>query len=238
MKPLLIVCILLSPLCAAAQTKNGAAPAPPAATSAPATARDIPKLEDFHIDVDSSGGFKTPVGTTKQMNTLKVSDLPSDNDPPFSIDSTVKCAMFEALVVENEKRGGALARMMPTEVLAAVPAAATHCLVRNITGLPENMHDFVYADYGAAVDALAESNRREYNELVEKYNAVVEKHNALLAVTRNFASQLAATQSDLASQQRINRSLTIYELMPRYTPPPTVNIQVTDCTRLPALCVH
>jgi hypothetical protein len=67
---------------------------------------------------------------------------------------------------------------------------------------------------------------------------LVEKHNALLAVTRSFASQLAATQSDLARQRRINNVLTIYQLMPKYAPPQTINIQVTDCTRLPALCVH
>jgi hypothetical protein len=91
---------------------------------------------------------------------------------------------------------------------------------------------------GAMVDAQIEMDRRQYDELVDRYNQLVEKHNALLAVTRSFASQLAATQSDLARQRRINNVLTIYQLMPKYAPPQTINIQVTDCTRLPALCVH
>ncbi len=231
MKPLWIACILLSSLCSVAQSSNGVAP-----DSGDKVKN--PKLEDFHFDVDSDGRFKTLAGTTKQMSTLKVSDLPSSNDPPLEIESTVKCITFEALVVENERRGGALARMVPTEVLAAVPAAASSCFARNTMGLRENMHDFVIADVGAIVDAQAELDRREYNELVQRYNALVEKHNTLLAMTRNLAGQLAATQSDLARQQRINSALSIYELMPKYTPPQTVNIQVTDCTRLPALCAH
>jgi hypothetical protein len=232
MKLFLIVCILLSPLCLVAQTTNGGAQVP---------ARDKvqePKLEDFHFDVDSNGRFRTVVGTPKQMSTLKVSDLPNSNDPPFEIETTVKCATFEALVVENERRGGALARMVPTEVLAAVPTAASSCFARNSIGIRENLRDFLFADIGAMVDAQAELDRREYNELIDKYNSLVEKHNALLTMTRSFASQLAVTQSDLARQQRINSALTIYEFMPKYAPPKTVNIQVTDCTRFPALCVH
>lgn len=197
-----------------------------------------PRLEDFRVDVDSEGRFKSPLGTPKQMSTLKVSDLPSPSDPPLDIATTVKCATFEAMVVENEKRGGALGKMVPTEVLSAVFPAASSCLARNLLSLSDSRASFVYADIGAMVDGQIEMDRRQNDELVDRYNQLVEKHNALLAVTRGFASQLAATQSDLARQQRINNALTIYQLMPKYTPPQTINIQVTDCTRLPALCVH
>jgi hypothetical protein len=233
MKPLLILCILLSPLCLVAQNAG-------AAGDSVHDKDQIPKLKDFRVDVDNDGRFKTLAGTMKQMRTLTVSDLPSSNDPPFEIESTVKCLTFEALAVENEERGGALARMVPTEFLAAVPAAASLCFARNTISLSGNMHDWVAADIGAMVDAQEELNRRQYNELVERYNVLVEKHNALLTMTRSLASQLAATQIDLTRQQRINRALTIYEFMPKYTPPQTVNmnIQVTDCTKLPALCIH
>ena len=228
MRLLWIFCIPLLSICALAQ-------------ATPDSKRDKykePRLEDFHIKVDSEGRFMSPAGTPKQMSTLKVSDLPSSNDPALEIATTVKCKTFEALVVENEKRDGAFAKMTPTEVLAAVFPAASSCLARNLLGLSDNMHDFVIADIGAMVDAQVELDRRQYDGLVEKYNELVEKHNALLAVTRNFASQLAAAQSDLARQQPINNALAIYQLMPKYTPPQTINIQVTDCTRLPALCVH
>jgi len=228
MRLLWIFCIPLLSICALAQ-------------ATPDSKRDRykePRLEDFHIKVDSEGRFMSPAGTPKQMSTLKVSDLPSSNDPALEIATTVKCKTFEALVVENEKRDGAFAKMVPTEVLAAVFPAASSCLAGNLLGLSDNMHDFVIADIGAMVDAQVELDRRQYDGLVEKYNELVEKHNALLAVTRNFASQLAAAQLDLARQQRINNALAIYQLIPKYTPPQTINIQVTDCTRLPALCVH
>ena len=228
MKLLWIFCIPLLSVCTLAQTT-------------PDSKRDKykePRLEDIRVDVDSEGRFKTLAGTTKQMSTLKVSDLPSSNDPPLEITTTVKCATFEALVVENEKRNGALAKMVPTEVLAAVFPAASSCLARNLLGLSDNMRDFAIADIGAMVDAQIEVDRRQYDELVDRYNQLIGKHNALLNVTRSFASQLAAAQSDLAQQQRINNALAIYQLMPKYTPPQTINIQVTDCTRLPALCVH
>jgi|SRR5271165_3464073 len=227
-----LFCILLLPICSVAQTTTGVA------SDSTRNKYKEPRLEDIRVDVDSEGRFKTLAGTTKQMSSLKVSDLPNSNDPPFEIESTVKCTTFEALVIENEKRDGAFARMIPTEVLAAVFSAASTCFSRNTVSLRDNVRDFVIADVGAMVDAQAEVDRRQYNELAERYNALVEKHNALLAVTRSFASQLTATQSDLANQQRINNALAIYQLMPKYIPPQTINIQVTDCTRLPALCVH
>ena len=42
-----------------------------------------------------------------------------------------------------------------------------------------------------------------------------------------------------AQQARLANALAMYSLMPRYTPPQTINMNVTlsDCTRLPALCV-
>ncbi len=232
MKLLWILCVLLAAIPSVAQTTGGAA------SESKRGKQQEPKLEDFRVDVDSEGRFKSPLGTPKQMSTLKVSDLPSPSDPPLDTATTFKCLTFEALVVENEKRDGALGKMVPTEVLSAVFPAASSCLIRNLLGLSDSTAGFVYADIAAIVDAQIEMDRRQYDELVDRYNQLVEKHNALLAVTRSLASQLAATQSDLARQQRINNALTIYQLMPKYTPPQRINIQVTDCTRLPALCVH
>ena len=226
MKLLWICCLLLASACTVAQTTTGD------------SKRSDPRLEDFRVDVDKDGTFRTLAGTMAQMSTLKVSDLPSPNDPPLEIATTVKCVTFEALVVENEKRGGALGKMIPTEVLSAVFPAASSCLARNLLGLNDNKAGFVYADIGAMVDTQIESDRRQYGELIDRHNQLVEKYNALLAVTRNYASQLAATQLEVARQAKINNALTIYQMMPKFTPPPSSTIQVADCTRLPALCVH
>lgn len=233
MKLLCLLFILLSSLISLAQTTN------PSVTKSARDESQYPKLEDIKVDVDNEGRFKTMAGTPKQISTLKLSDLPNSSDDPLAIESTAKCLTFEALVLENEKRGGALGKMMPAEVLTGVQPAAATCLFRNAVWLPENRLGFLLADVGAMVDAQAEMDRRQYDQLVEKYNALIEKHNTLLAFTRELASQLATARWDLAHQQQINNTLTTYQLMPKYTPPPpTVNIQITDCTRTPALCVH
>jgi hypothetical protein len=229
MKLLWTFCLLLPSVCTLAQTTTD---------DSKRNKYTEPRLGDFRVDIDNDGRFKTPAGTMKLMSTLKVSDLPSPSDPPLDVVTTYKCATFEALVVEIEKRDGAFGRMVPADVLAAVFPAASLCLSRNMLGINDNTQEFLIADIGAMVDAQAEVHRREYNELVDRYNALIEKHNALLTVTRSFASQLSATQTELVRQQQINNALSIYQLMPKYNPPQTINIQVTDCTRLPALCVH
>jgi hypothetical protein len=66
----------------------------------------------------------------------------------------------------------------------------------------------------------------------------VDQYNALLAVARSLQSQLLAVQMQDAQQRRVSDALTLYQLIPRSMPPQTINLQIVDCNRLPALCVH
>jgi hypothetical protein len=64
---------------------------------------------------------------------------------------------------------------------------------------------------------------------------MVQKYNSLLALAQSQDAQLQAANS---RQQRINNALALYNAMPKYTPPQTINLQVTNCSACPALCVH
>jgi hypothetical protein len=44
--------------------------------------------------------------------------------------------------------------------------------------------------------------------------------------------------AQIGQANRVSNALALYNAMPKYTPPQQINIQVSDCTRLPALCVH
>jgi hypothetical protein len=46
---------------------------------------------------------------------------------------------------------------------------------------------------------------------------------------------IQAVNARLAQSQRINSNLAILGLMPKYNPQ-TINLNASDCTKLPALC--
>jgi hypothetical protein len=84
-----------------------------------------------------------------------------------------------------------------------------------------------------------EKDQNEYIKVVQKLvqdnSAMVQKYNSLLAIAQNQQAQLDVANS---RQQRVNNALAFYNVMPKYQPPQTVNVQVTNCTTSPALCVH
>lgn len=73
---------------------------------------------------------------------------------------------------------------------------------------------------------------------LEHDSMAVDKYNALLADYKDYVQRVSIQLAQIGQANRINNALAIYQLMPKYTPPQTINIQFTDCTRLPALCVH
>lgn len=75
-------------------------------------------------------------------------------------------------------------------------------------------------------------------KLMEHDSLAVEKCNALLADYKDYVQRVGIQLAQIGQANRVNNALAIYQMMPRYTPPQTINLQVTDCTRLPALCVH
>lgn len=74
--------------------------------------------------------------------------------------------------------------------------------------------------------ALLESDSKQYAELVEKYNDLLQRANSVIN-TQN---------ARLARQQQVNNALAIYGALPKQ--PQTVNVNVSDCSKYPALCVH
>lgn len=82
-----------------------------------------------------------------------------------------------------------------------------------------------------------EEIRATYKQVIDKLSAQLSGALAALNVRRSD-TQLAAATEALARQQRINNALAIYGMMPKSVPPQTLNLNVTDCTKFPSLCVH
>jgi hypothetical protein len=99
---------------------------------------------------------------------------------------------------------------------------------------------------GAALDN-AVSVESLFQSLAKHDSSTVDKYNELLANYQNYvrASDAAIArlstgvyQQQQQQQQRVNNALTLYSLMPKYTPPQTIQLQTYDCTKYPAACVH
>jgi len=96
------------------------------------------------------------------------------------------------------------------------------------------------------IAANLERTHQEWSKLfvqaLKHDSDAVDKYNSLLSDYKDYVQrvgiQLAEIGAQSAYQQRVNKALLLYQLMPKYTPPQTINLQVTDCTRFPVLCVH
>jgi chromosome segregation ATPase len=94
------------------------------------------------------------------------------------------------------------------------------------------------ADIKAAARTLLENDAIVYpatNQLRADHNDLIQKYNSLLGIAQNQQAQLSALNS---RQQRFNNALAVYSAMPKYQPPQQVNVQISNCTALPALCAH
>jgi hypothetical protein len=68
--------------------------------------------------------------------------------------------------------------------------------------------------------------RKEHEDLIAQYDKTLEQAKW----------DIQAANARLAQSRRINSNLAILGLMPNYNPPQTINLNVSDCTKLPALC--
>ena len=118
-------------------------------------------------------------------------------------------------------------------------------LSKEIRGLPLNDLDKQVLAAGATdstaltIAADIEKNVNQGVDVIKKLaddnSKLTYRYNSLLSTAQNLQLQLDAATS---RQQRVNNALALYSLMPKYTPPQTINLQVTNCNLLPALCVH
>ena len=120
------------------------------------------------------------------------------------------------VILDKEIRGLPL-NDLDKQVLAA--SATDSAALKIAADIEKNVNDGV-----GIIKKLAEDN-----------SGLTDKYNSLLSIAQTLQAQLNAATS---RQQRINNALALYSLMPKYTPPQTINLQVTNCNVLPALCVH
>jgi hypothetical protein len=120
-----------------------------------------------------------------------------------------KCAKIASIVNEKDED----LSWVPNDVLKELPAAANRCLALQLGQLKDDQVDLAIRNVAVMVDASAEIDRREYNDVVVKYNA-------LLQTAKDLNSNLREANAKLGRQQRINDALAVYTFMPKYTPPP------------------
>ncbi len=79
-----------------------------------------------------------------------------------------------------------------------------------------------------------------YTQALQHDSDAVEKYNSLLSEYKDYVQRVSIQLTELgaesAYQQRVNRSLRLYQMMPKYNAPQSINIDVRNCTALPALC--
>ena len=104
----------------------------------------------------------------------------------------------------------------------------------------------------ASDDALSLGNQveQQVRDLSLHDSTTVDKYNTLMADYRNYVKATDASIARLSGgvyqqqlqqqqqQQRLNNAIAFYNMMPKYTPPQVIQLQISDCSKTPALCVH
>lgn len=125
-------------------------------------------------------------------------------------------------IIEAES-SGRTATDDETKALAAVPAGE----VLNLGISLEKRLDTLFKDVNAMV--------KHDSDVVEKYNALLGDYKQYV---HDVSNRMSTADAAYESQRRMNNAMAIYSLMPKYNPPQTINLNITNCTALPALCAH
>ena len=91
---------------------------------------------------------------------------------------------------------------------------------------------------GASIETNLINFSKAFGQLSEHDSTAVAKYNALLSDYQDYVNRMNIRFAQIGQENRAANALAIYQMLPRYTPPQTINVNVSDCTRLPALCVH
>ncbi len=90
---------------------------------------------------------------------------------------------------------------------------------------------------GASIET-GQNNLFDYATRVSQHDSLaVDKYNALLADYKDYVTRVGIQLAQIGQYNRVNNALSLYQLMQK---PATqnINVNVTDCTKLPALCIH
>lgn len=75
-------------------------------------------------------------------------------------------------------------------------------------------------------------------KLKEHDEMAVGKYNSLLSDYKDYVNRVGIQLQQENRSNRISNALALYQMLPHYSPPQTINLNVTDCSKFPALCVH
>jgi hypothetical protein len=88
---------------------------------------------------------------------------------------------------------------------------------------------------GLTVKSLQETTKR-LDALTSDYNILAERFNRLAAL--NSTTAVPTQPAPAVDERQAMRLMLFQSLLSRTVPPPPVKVQVTDCTKYPALCTH
>lgn len=122
------------------------------------------------------------------------------------------------VVLDTQMRGVALSDEQQSNLKAVAPGKAL--------------------DLGVSIEKSQQELASVALKLKEHDEMAVNKYNALLADYKDYVDRVGQQLAQIGRQQRINNALAIYQALPHYQAPQTINVNVSDCTKLPALCAH
>ena len=128
--------------------------------------------------------------------------------------------------IEKQNRGVEEMTARYKELVGMAKEAVDY--IKNLQAGWRNLKDAYDKTYSAHVELLDYAKRQE---------AQLNEANVRLSMQE---AQLNEANARAYRQAQISNAMAIYSLMPRYTPPQTINLNVnwSDCTKYPALCVR
>jgi hypothetical protein len=216
---LVLVAAVLSPCCFAQTTKHTLPTTPTATTTKPTACQTVLKCRaELKEATEAANQFSNIADNlTAERDQLAAANKDLEADK-VKLAVRLDGATAMLIVLDKEMRFATLTED-DNKSLAAV-------------------HDDEILKLGIAI----ENDQNEYAKVVQKLagdnDSVVQKYNALLSDYKDYVTRVGIQLAQIGQANRVSNALALYNAMPKYTPPQQINIQVSDCTRLPALCVH
>jgi glutamate-1-semialdehyde aminotransferase len=216
---LVLIAVALSPSCVAQKTK----PTPP---TTPATTTSNPTA--CHTVLKCRAELKEATEAANQFSNI-ADKLTTERDQLAAANKDLEAS--KAKLAARLEGAMAMLKVLDKEMRFAT-------LTDDDNKSLAAIHDDEILNLGIAL----EKDQNEYAKVVQKLvgdnDSVVQKYNALLTDYKNYVTLVGIQLARIGQANRVSNTLALYNAMPKYTPPQQINIQVSDCTRLPALCVH
>jgi hypothetical protein len=176
--------------------------------------------------------FMCSPATTRQTGPTQ--QPPSTSSAPLDADQTVPLNYSVMFIEPSSKGRGVVFFRAPDGTAAVIPTTE---VARALNA------GYKFVTFGdllettSAYEKTIEDQRKRLDDLASDYNRLVERFNRMAAI--NATTPVTSYQpSQAGDEKRALRLMLFQSLLSRTAPTRPVQVQVTDCTKYPALCVH